>query len=92
MKPKFSAMQDEAASLDWRNWKFCDDTFINTNHSLENTSSSIFESSAGSLHIDKLPIFLHPCDASTVQNEASLDQCPKQLEHAPEVVCTVSFI
>ncbi|KAK4572862.1 hypothetical protein RGQ29_031029 [Quercus rubra] len=81
----FETTQDEAASLDWRNWKFCDDTFINTNHSLENTSSSIFESSAGSLHIDKLPIFLHPCDASTVQNEASLDQCPKQLEHAPEV-------
>lgn len=85
-------MQDEAASLDWRNWKFCDDNFIDTNHSLENTSSSIFESSVGSLHIDKLPIFLHPCDASTVQNEASLDQCPNQLEHAPEVVCTASFI
>ncbi|XP_075650549.1 uncharacterized protein LOC142621123 isoform X2 [Castanea sativa] len=84
LEAKMSA-QDEAASLDWRNWKFCDGTFINTNHSLENTSSSIFESSAGSLHIDKLPIFLHPCDASTVQNEASLDQCPNQLEHAPEV-------
>ncbi|KAF3967452.1 hypothetical protein CMV_008550 [Castanea mollissima] len=81
----FETTQDEAASLDWRNWKFCDDNFIDTNHSLENTSSSIFESSAGSLHIDKLPIFLHPCDASTVQNEASLDQCPNQLEHAPEV-------
>jgi hypothetical protein len=91
VKLKISGMQDDEAFLDWRNWTFCDDTIINSNHGLENTSLSVYEGSAGLLHIDNLPIILHPCDASTLQNEVSLDQHPSKHEHSPELVCTASF-
>lgn len=95
-KLNISGIQDDAAFLDWRNWTFCDDTIINANdvnanHGLENTSLSVYEGSAGSLHIDKHPIILHPCDASTLQNKVSLDQHLSKQEHSPELVCTASF-
>jgi hypothetical protein len=91
VKIKISGMQDDVAFLDWRNWTFCDDTSTNAIHGLENTSLSVYEGSAGSLHIDNLPIILHPCDASTLQNEVPLDQHLSKKEHSPELVCTASF-
>ncbi|KAE8077443.1 hypothetical protein FH972_016008 [Carpinus fangiana] len=81
----FETTQDDAAFLDWRNWTFCDDTSINAIHGSENTSQSVYEGSAGSLHVDNLPIILHPCDASTLQNEVPLDQHLSKQEHSPEL-------
>lgn len=92
MKLKISALQEDTTHNDWRNWAFCEDTFSNANHGLENKSSSVYEGSVECLHIDKLPIFIHPCDASILQNEVSSDQHVSQQEHSPEVVCSASLI
>ncbi|XP_041009916.1 uncharacterized protein LOC121254019 [Juglans microcarpa x Juglans regia] len=81
----FETTQEDTTYIDWRNWAFCEDTFCNANHGLENKSLSVYEGSVECLHIDKLPIFIHPCNASTLQNEVSSDQRVSQQEHSPEV-------
>lgn len=83
-------MQEDGASLDWQNWTFVDDTFSDANDGLENKASSVFEGSVGFLHMDKLPIFLHPCDVMILKNEVSFDRHVSQQQHSPDVVWNVS--
>ncbi|KAK9270529.1 hypothetical protein L1049_026110 [Liquidambar formosana] len=81
----FETVQDDAVSLDWRNWKFCESTFINSDCGLESAFSSLFEGSVESLHFDNILRVSHPSIASFHQNELFLDQCPIQQEclHEP---------
>ncbi|XP_057974939.1 uncharacterized protein LOC131162458 isoform X2 [Malania oleifera] len=70
----FERVQDDAVSLDWGNWVFCDSSFINTNFSLEGEGAflSAFEDSVESLNFENVQSIL-PCSRkSVVQNDVFL--------------------
>ncbi|XP_048438990.1 uncharacterized protein LOC103953161 isoform X3 [Pyrus x bretschneideri] len=85
----FERTQDDAVFLDWRNWTFCEDTFMKSGPDMECASSSIFEGSVECLNFDKLPIVFRPCKLSTFQNVVSLDQHCIQQEFAHDISPTV---
>lgn len=81
----FERTQDEGVSIDWKNWTFCKEAFI------EGKFSSVFEGSAESLKFDKFPCSSIPYDLSP-QNKLSSDHFSKQEEHLNKSSPTSSVV
>ncbi|KAJ6681667.1 P-LOOP CONTAINING NUCLEOSIDE TRIPHOSPHATE HYDROLASES SUPERFAMILY PROTEIN [Salix koriyanagi] len=78
----FERDQDDARPLDWSDWELCEEPFTNSSYSLEGPFSSNFEGFR-SLDINEFPCASHP-PSTSLQDNASLDQCLYQKESVSE--------
>ncbi|XP_065881912.1 uncharacterized protein [Euphorbia lathyris] len=74
----FETEQDDAAPLDWINWKLDEESFNNSSCTQKSAFSSIFECTVKALEFDQFPHLLHHSGISRLKENMSLDESQQE--------------
>ncbi|KAK9096037.1 hypothetical protein Sjap_021534 [Stephania japonica] len=85
----FEMRQDDSVSLDWKNWKFCDDYSLDST-SPENQCSSLFERLTEPLKLDTCPAITNFNGIHFRPDASILSHFPTQVEDADPVIPEIS--
>ncbi|WCJ44632.1 P-loop containing nucleoside triphosphate hydrolases superfamily protein [Euphorbia peplus] len=88
----FESEQDDAVSLDWRNWKFNEEPFKKSIHTKGSAFSSIFECSVKALEFDQFPQLLRCSGTSLVADNMSLDESQQKYLHEASAAAVLSNV